>query len=262
MDNRTLSISQQAGFIARMCHRHHGIGADGVLFLENTAKADFKMRIFNADGSEAEMCGNGLRCFARFLKDKGLSSNQLSVEVTDNIYPIQMDVNTVSIKMGVPAFMEWNIPLLLDDTIYPIDLIDTGVPHAVLFVENIDAWDLTKLGPRLRHHAYFQPRGANFNLFSLTNRNQQFIRIRTFERGVEQETLACGTGAAACAIAAWKRFGWTGTIEVVVRSDDRLKLTVECIEKEIRNFSMSGPANYIFSGEIPSKLVESNPHFD
>ncbi len=189
------------GLAREICNRKFGIGADGLLILKKSKKADIRMRIFNADGSEAQMCGNGARCTALYM-------NKRNVKIETGAGMIESIVNgdNVRIKLTEPKNLKVDMPIKINDRTLHINFIDTGVPHTVIFVKDIDKIDVFGIGKRIRCHKRFKPRGTNVDFVEILNDNS--IKIRTYERGVEDETLACGTGAVAAALVAnskWSR---------------------------------------------------------
>lgn len=242
-----LSLTRSA--IRRLCHRQHGIGGDGLLLVERGELAPHRMRIFNADGGEAEMCGNGLRCVAKFLYDKGETPPPYQVEVSGNCYTADVAEDRVVLSLPSPTQFAWEIAL---DGDLLVDSIDTGVPHALIFVDALETVDVQGIGERVRYHPYFAPKGTNVDFVSLTPSGE--VRLRTYERGVEGETLACGTGAVAAALAAARRLGRTsGPIEVVVRSGERLILNFAWHNSHIERVTLSGSARKVFAGRIDIK---------
>jgi diaminopimelate epimerase len=240
----------KAQFAALYCDRRFGIGADGVLYLSRSDKADLKMRLLQPDESEAEMCGNGLRCFVRYAYDAGYIKEECIVETLAGVIAVSMgyedDTFMATIDMPAPMFDRKDIPAtgdgeyhekILDFDVYAVN---TGVPHAVAFVDNVDAVDIDKAGPVIRNHATF-PKGANANF---VQRNEDgTLRIRTFERGVEGETYSCGTGATASAVIAHK-LGMTGeTINIETKGGP----LIVSIGDKVR---MKGPAVTVFWGTI------------
>lgn len=237
VDNRLKKFSSiTPEIISHLCNRQRGIGADGLIFLENSKKANFKMRIFNSDGSEAEMCGNGIRCLARFIKDLGVEGSQFTIETMLNVLSVSVEQSYVSVEMGSPTDIRWNIAI---DS-FTAHHLDTGVPHAVIFCENSSLIDIQNLGPYIRHHSIFFPRGANANFAHIDFNNT--IHLRTFERGVENETLACGTGATATALAAAKIYNIPSPILVKVLSGETLKISFTSDQKTFSQVTLSGPA--------------------
>ena len=198
-DNRAGSIALDRNHVAQLCDRHRGIGADGVLLLENpTNRADFRMRYFNADGGEAEMCGNGARCFARFANKVGGQKTRISFETPAGVISAELKGELVTLQMTRPTDLRLNVELPLADDKKRIHFINSGVPHVVIPVAKIDDADVRGDGAAIRHHQMFSPNGTNVNFIEKRGPNE--IAIRTYERGVEDETLACGTGIVASAL--------------------------------------------------------------
>lgn len=222
--------------VPSLCHRKFGIGADGLILLQNAEQADFRMRIFNSDGSEAESCGNGLRCLMQFLVYLGMPKKPYRIATADRIVEADFFGEKISVQMGearnVKQLYIWG---------REVHFLDTGVPHAVLFVSDASRIDLMKEGAAMRHHAAFQPRGANVNFASLQN---GVIHMRTFERGLEAESLACGTGAVAVAAIAKQKHSLPNPIQVHCLGG-LLEIYIE--GQKIR---MVGPAVQVFAGTV------------
>ncbi len=194
--------------IRHLTHRRFGIGADGIILLQNDPAADFRMRIFNSDGSEAEGCGNGTRCLMQFIKDLGLPKQTCRIAVSSRILTADYRKNGIGVEMGEMR------DLRLRQTIDQMEIhsVDSGVPHAVWFVPDVDQVPIETLGPRLRYHARFAPRGTNVNVAAVQSDGS--VKVRTYERGVEGETLACGTGAVAVAYIGSHLFNWPGPVKI------------------------------------------------
>jgi diaminopimelate epimerase len=237
-------------FAASYCDRRFGIGADGVIFLMKSAKDDLRMRIFQPDESEAEMCGNGIRCLAKFAFDAGYVKGSCTIETLAGSTGVAIDSTdegfSATVTMTLPQFDRKDIPATgtgeyrerIGD--YDVSAVNTGVPHAVIVVDAVDAIDVASVAPAIRSHATF-PKGANVNFVEKTGENS--IRIRTFERGVEDETLSCGTGATASA-AVMHRLGLTGDVVEVETRGGPLTIYVRGGAK------MQGPAVTVFTGVI------------
>lgn len=241
VDNRENSFNPDARAIAKLCQRRTGIGADGIIFLEKSFRFDHKMRIFNADGSEAEMCGNGARCLLKFMRMLGIDRQKCLVETKESHIVLWDTEGTPCLAMPQPRDLQLN--LHLNHEIPPIHYLNTGVPHAVIFVNNLTDEKWMNLAPSIRHHASFEPHGANVNFVQLDAQNA--IHIRTYERGVEGETLACGTGSAAAALIASKLHHLPSPIKVFPRSQETLTITFNSSFTEV---VLSGPATLIFQG--------------
>lgn len=249
IDNRTnVFPTQDQALISRLCHRHFGIGADGLILLENSAKADFRMRIFNADGSEAEMCGNGIRCLVKFAEEMGLPIQSALIETMMEVIQTSVYQNNVQICFSSPKEIKWSHSLAVNGEKMTVHHLDTGVPHAVLFVSDLENQNHMAYAPLLRHHPDFSPRGANVNFVSFSKDNS--LRIRTYERGVEQETLACGTGAVASALAAAHLHQLESPVEVITRSQEKLVVAFEKGSCGFKKISLAGPASFIFKGQF------------
>lgn len=247
-DNRTkLFPSHNKPLIQRLCHRQAGIGADGIILLDTSSKADFSMRIFNADGSEAEMCGNGIRCLMRYLQHLNQNASQYKIETLQRLLTIAHNGPDIRVEMGKPSQIKWNIPLQIKDQHYQVHHLDTGVPHIVLFVKNIIDFDLSHIGPIIRHHSLFSPKGTNVNIVQVES---DHLKIRTYERGVEAETLACGTGATAAALAAAHQYKLKSPIIVQTALQDELTIGFQLKDEQFSAVTMSGPAHRTYQGTV------------
>ncbi len=192
-------IGRLPEFSRRICDRKFGAGADGLLLLERSGCADFKMRIFNSDGSEAEMCGNGSRCFAMYaaglLKKKNAD---LKIQTLAGLLQAQVRGDQVKVNLTPPKDLKLNIPVTVDGRKLRVDFVNTGVPHTVVFAHGLPSLEIVGLGRKIRNHKAFAPKGTNVNFVEVTG--EHFVSVRTYERGVEDETLACGTGSVASAL--------------------------------------------------------------
>ena len=167
IDNRTNAFPYNSQVIARLCRRPDGVGADGLILLEESQHADYKMRIFNADGGEAEMCGNGLRCLKKFALELGITAPLLQVETMERTLQIEMVGESVKTSMGDPTDVQMNILLPMDSQKVIVHYLNTGVPHAIHFVEDVQKVSVRLLGPEIRYHPLFQPKGANANFVQI-----------------------------------------------------------------------------------------------
>lgn len=254
IDNRIphISATPPRAAVAALCHRHLGIGADGLILLENSRQADFRMRIFNADGGEAEMCGNGIRCLAHYLHAQGTKRDPLVIETMHTLIPtsLQGDLQggLIRVNMPPPRDFQLNLALTAGAEFISMHYLDTGVPHAVIFVEDLDTDRLLPLAPGLRFHPHFHAKGTNVNLARLLSANA--IGVRTFERGVEKETLACGTGAVAVALSAAQLHDMASPIAIHTRSKDILQISFNKQGMQFSDVSLTGPAVKTFHGEV------------
>jgi diaminopimelate epimerase len=248
--NLVIPDEMKGQFAASYCDRRFGIGADGVIYLMRSEKNDLRMRLLQPDESEAEMCGNGIRCLAKAASDAGYVKDSCTVETPAGPIGVAME-NTedgflATVTMTPPQFDRKDIPATGEGEYrerigdFEVFAVNTGVPHAVIMVDAVDAVDVEAVAPAIRRHASF-PKGANVNFVEKTGENS--IRIRTFERGVEEETLSCGTGATASAAVAHRR-GLVGeTVEVETRGGP---LTIYLQD----GAKMKGPATTVFTGKI------------
>lgn len=200
IDNRE-KIVNEAGLsdmIEKVCRRKMSVGADGFILVEKSHQVDFAWRFFNSDGKLAEMCGNGARCAARFAFLNGIAGKQMSFKTDAGIIEASITDQRVKLKMPDPKDIETDFTIELQKGSLSISSVNTGVPHVVVVTDKLDRVDLINQGREIRYHKTFAPAGTNANFISLQDDGS--IRIRTYERGVEDETLACGTGSVAGAI--------------------------------------------------------------
>ena len=248
--------------VEEICRRGFSVGADGVIFVTpaSTEDADIRFRIFNSDGSEAEMCGNGIRCFAKYVYENEIfRGDEILVETLGGIKEIDLDVEGLevrasSVDMGVPTFKTSDIPMISDKEEFldselivdgkPIKMtvVNVGNPHAVIFTENIENIDLNEIGPLIENHPAF-PQKTNVHFVNIINRNE--IEMITWERGAGF-TLACGTGATSSVIAGFKLGKLDEEVEVHLPGGELLIIVYEMGE-EIRIF-MEGEAVLVFDG--------------
>lgn len=239
--------SSKLGELAKkMCDRKFGIGADGLLVIEKSKKADFTMRIFNPDGSEPTMCGNGARCAALF-KGKG----RVKFETKAGILEVQVTGDMVKLKMTEPKDLWPNIDLSIGTQFYKVHYINTGVPHAVFFVGNVDTINVKEVGKQIRFHKHFHPEGTNADFAQASGVNT--IRVRTYERGVEDETLACGTGSVASALlSCYLKLTKKSPVSVGTKSGEVLKVYFDYAEKSAKdkftNVWLEGSARVVYEG--------------
>ena len=235
-------------FIRKACRRRISVGADGLILIEPSKKADFKWRFYNADGSEAEMCGNGGRCVARFAYLKGIAGPSLTFETLAGILSAQVIGERVKLELTKPFGLKLDETLLLDGEEKIFSSINTGVPHAVLFVEDLEALDILRLGRAIRYHSAFAPNGTNADFVRLEKNSQ--LSVRTYERGVEDETLACGTGVVASALIAGFKGMVKSPVSVRTMGGEVLLVHFETEGKEVKRVLFEGDVHIIYEAEM------------
>ncbi len=244
-DNRRSNLKNGSEISMSICARTTGIGADGLIFIEKSKKADFKMRIFNPDGSEAEMCGNGIRCAALYKAKKNAC-----IETLAGFLNAQIQDDGIKVKMTDPKDLQLNVNLDIDGRVYQVNYVNTGVPHTIYFVEDLESTNVRMLGRLIRYHRQFEPEGTNVDFEKILETD--VIGIRTYERGVEAETLACGTGSVASALIYHHKFvGTEGTYMVNVRTkgDEILKVYFDYRNGGFKNVWLKGKAQVVYKGE-------------
>lgn len=236
-------------FARLVCRRRFSVGADGIIFIEPSDIADFKWAFFNADGSEAEMCGNGARCAARFAYMHGIAPAHMRFETVAGIIEANVSDVKVSILMTEPKDFRLNRTVRLNDRTVALHSVDTGVPHAVVFVDDYDGLDVPATGRAIRFHPDFMPAGTNVNF--VRQLENGMLQVRTYERGVENETLACGTGAAASALIAAVLGQAEAPVDIVTSGGGRLSILFDLREgPAAANVFLKGPAHIIYTGEM------------
>ncbi|MCM8787102.1 MAG: diaminopimelate epimerase [Candidatus Omnitrophica bacterium] len=234
-----------ANLAKKICERKFGIGADGLLVI-GTEKNSLRMRIFNSDGSEAQMCGNGARCAAYFLSKK-LKIKNLKIKTAAGIISASVNKNKVRLKLTQPKELNLDIPIRVNNRLLKVNFINTGVPHTVIFVEGLEKIDVFNLGRLIRHHRYFKPEGTNVDFVEVLWDN--FINLRTYERGVEDETLACGTGAVAASIITSYKLGKNVKyFKVLTKGGEILKVYFKKEEDRIYDVWLEGSVKVICEG--------------
>lgn len=255
IDHRKPLIPKElmAEFARRVCRRKFSVGADGLFLIEPSEKVDFKWRFFNADGSEAEMCGNGARCVARFAYMHGIAAARMQFETLAGIIDATVADTLVTIRMTSPHSFRFDRQVEVEGQMLMVHSVDTGVPHAVIFVDDIQATDVIGLGRQLRHHPVFAPAGTNVNF---VGRSADGLAIRTYERGVEDETMACGTGVVAGALIAAAK-GMADSPVAMVTSGG-IALTVQFTGSKgeaVDQVLLKGPAHLIYKGELTAEAL-------
>jgi diaminopimelate epimerase len=230
-----------------LCTRKKSIGADGLLVYESSETSDFKMRIFNPDGQEVNMCGNGSRCILLYA-DKKISKDSYLIETKAGQLEGQMENGNPKIKLTDPYNLKLNFDLEVDNKSLKANFINTGVAHVVCFVDNLEDYDVKNIGRKVRYHKDFQPKGTNANFVKVENENT--ISIRTYERGVEDETLSCGTGAAASTIITAQLNNMSSPITVKTQSGEILKIHFKKEDNNYKDVYLEGKCNIVYEGKV------------
>ena len=257
IDNRRGTVTEPVAFARVVCDRRRGVGADGLLLLENSNRSDFQMKYYNADGTYGGMCGNGGRCISRFAYLKEIvASEEIKFDALDHVYRAQLIKDKVKLTMKNPSDIRLNEMLPMDGLNLISHYIDTGSPHCVIFLDQnkdirgtLRDLDVYGIGKTIRYHKSFSPNGTNVNFVERVDSNT--IHIRTYERGVEAETLACGTGSIASAIMA-NQIGGVGA-PVVVQTQGGESLQVDFQNRGMSVYeevSLLGSAHVTFAGAI------------
>lgn len=252
--SRTIPEEMQPEFASRVCRRMFSVGADGVILIEDSESADFRWQFYNSDGSVAEMCGNGARCAARFAFRNGIAGRRMSFETIAGIIEAEVcEDDSVRIRMTDPFDFRDGLKILLGEEEKDITFINTGVPHVVVFVEK-ECMQVKQWGREIRFHSLFRPQGTNVNFVTLLDTGE--ILARTYERGVEDETRACGTGAVASAVIASIKKNAASPLVVVTSGGDRLTIEFELKEKgRVENVFLTGPARIVYQGELSAESL-------
>lgn len=255
IDNRLDKIDGNnfSSVVREICDRKFGVGADGVILLENSKKADFKMRYFNADGGEVSMCGNGSRCVSYFAKIlEVVKKNKGSFETLAGIIHFELKPKSVKILLSEPKDLKLDFPLKVEKKEFNVSFINTGVPHVVVFVSDIEKVDVEKIGRMIRHHREFAPEGTNANFVYIKDRSN--LIVRTYERGVEGETLACGTGVTASAIISGLKGLVDSPVKCLTRGGDVLMVSFaknpDDLLSPVSAVYLEGPVKSVFTGQI------------
>lgn len=248
IDNRDLSLNagDLPSFARKVCERKISVGADGLFLIEPSKVADFKWQFFNSDGSVAEMCGNGSRCVARYAYLKGIAPKKMSFETLAGLISAEVNDDVVKVRLTDPSILKPGIKIDINSKEFILDCIDTGVPHAICFVDNMENCAVVEDGRKIRRHEYFQPRGTNANFVSVIDRHK--IRVRTYERGVEDETLACGTGDVAAVLAAAQRGLVESPVDVIVQSGETLRVYFSRKNESFVEIYLEGPVKIVYQG--------------
>lgn len=250
IDNRqgVISAGQAAAFARKLCSRQMSVGADGLILVELSDQADFKWRFHNSDGSVAEMCGNGARCAARYAYMHGIAGQKMCFETVAGMIRAQVNEDRVKIEMTPPTDFAPSHTVDVAGDALNVAKINTGVPHAAIAVDNVETVDVVNLGRKIRYHGAFSPAGTNANFYSF--RPDGVIVNRTYERGVEDETLACGTGCVAVALVSAREKEAVSPVTVIPKSGEALTIHFNVQEDRFSDVFLEGNARIICKGEL------------
>jgi diaminopimelate epimerase len=247
VDNRDESLAVAKPALAHaLCLRHEGVGADGLLILGKSVHADFAMEYFNADGSAGAMCGNGGRCIARYAFLHGIAGPKVRFETLGDLYEAEVAGEVVRLRMRDPSAISMLPPLHAEGQEFKGFQVDTGAPHAVFFCDQLEELDVELVGRAIRRSPVLAPAGANIDFVAVQGKSN--LSLRTYERGVEAETLACGTGAIASALVAHTEQGSTSPVHVNVRSGEELVVQFKISESSYTDVILQGNATLCYSG--------------
>jgi diaminopimelate epimerase len=250
VDNRGGSVDEEnvARLVASICRRKLSVGADGMILIEESDRADFKWRYFNADGGEVEMCGNGGRCAARLAYLKGIAGPRLSFETMSGVIRAEVTGERVKLEMPESTIAELDYLLKVEEETLTVSSITVGVPHVVIWVTDVEASPVFKAGRAIRNHERYAPAGTNVNF--VKQLDDGTFAIRTYERGVEDETLACGTGSVGTALIAATKGMTTSPAVLHTRGGEDLKVYFEKSGESFSGVFLEGEARVIYEGKL------------
>ncbi|MFH1799766.1 MAG: diaminopimelate epimerase [Candidatus Omnitrophota bacterium] len=248
VDNRRGVVKDAIAFAREVCRPHQGVGADGVLLFESSKKANFKMRVLNLDGSEPAACGNGFRCIALYAHDILKYSSRMNFESGSGLIEAEVGSgDNVKVQLMKPRVFEMEGVLEVRKHSLHYAFLDTGVPHVVIFVEGLEKTEVFQTGKDVRNHARFQPFGTNVNFVEVKSKKE--ITVRSYERGVENETLACGTGSTASAVVSVLKGYVEPPVHVLTKSGEKLRIDMRRKGSEITKVFLEGKAQFVYRGE-------------
>jgi diaminopimelate epimerase len=250
IDNRRSVVDEDRlkNLIVSVCRRKMSAGADGFILIEDSDSVDFKWRFYNSDGSRPEMCGNGARCAARFAFLNNIAAKTLAFETDAGVVAAEIIGDRAKVKMPDPSQFKIDFTIELTDGPGTLSSVNTGVPHVILETAKLDDVDVFNQGREIRYHKRFAPDGTNVNFAAVLEENR--ITIRTYERGVEDETLACGTGSIAAALVLAAKNGWQSPVNVRTRSGITLTIHFTPSDNGFRDVYLEGDARVIYRGEL------------
>jgi diaminopimelate epimerase len=248
IDNRDglFAVGDVVAFVNSVCERKVSVGADGLILIERSDRADFRWRFFNADGSEVEMCGNGGRCAARFAYLSGIAKEKLSFETVAGIIDAEVRGDVVKLRLTDPRGLIVDDRIQIDNQEISVDSVNTGVPHVVHFVRDLESFDVFNTGRAIRYHDHYRPAGTNANFATVIDGHT--LRVRTYERGVEDETLACGTGSVASALIAARKGLVESPVDVRVQSGELLRIHFTATKNGFEQVYLEGKVKVVYQG--------------
>ncbi|MBU2499625.1 MAG: diaminopimelate epimerase [Proteobacteria bacterium] len=255
IDNRDGQIAEadMGRLVQKVCRRRESVGADGLIFVMESARYDFAWKYFNADGGEAEMCGNGGRCVARFAFLNGIAGAEMTFETLAGPISAEVSGRNVKLLMPKPHGLKLDIGLAHQEGWKSVDFINTGVPHVVVQVGALAEHPVVEQGRAVRYHAMFSPAGTNADFIRVTGPDS--IELRTYERGVEDETLACGTGAMASALVAAARGMVTSPVKVKTRGGEELNIHFEKDERVFSKVWLEGNTSLVYQARLHEEAL-------
>lgn len=256
IDNRSSRLAAVEEFTRRICTPHLSVGADGLILIEQSDRASVRMIYYNADGSRADFCANGTRCAARFALLAGIASHRMTIETDAGIMPAQVDEHgMVALSIAAPADVQLARPLRVGDRVVQGTSLTVGVPHYVIFLRD-ELWsvDIVPLGRAIRNHPDLRPQGANVNFVLI--RDPHSIDVRTYERGVEAETLSCGSGVVASVSSSALFDKVASPVNVLTRSGIRFEVSFVRENGRIRDLRLKGDARVVYRGSMTAETIE------
>lgn len=247
--------NEMSAFARAVCRRKFSAGADGLILIEDSEEADFRWQFYNGDGSEAEMCGNGARCAARFAHSKNIAPATMSFATVAGLIRAEVTDHAVKIEMTPPFGLALDQKIVLGGAPRRVDSLNTGVPHAVCFVEDNASTPVQEWGSAIRFHEMFMPAGTNANFVEI--KGTDALYVRTYERGVEGETMACGTGAVAAAIIAAIKGRVQAPVKVTTSGGEELVIHfILQSDRTVKGVYLEGPAHVIYEGLLQPEAMK------
>jgi diaminopimelate epimerase len=255
IDNRREVVPRRKmpAFVKSVCRRGLSVGADGVIFIQKSRAADFRWHYYNADGGEAEMCGNGSRCAARFAVMRKIAPKRMAFETLAGVIHADVGPKGVTVELPVPTDLRLNFAIDLGVKSYQAHFVNTGVPHTVVFVDDAESIDVHQTGQAIRYHRMFAPAGTNANFVAVDGPNR--LTIRTYERGVEGETLACGTGAVAAAVLAGLLGKVKSPVTLRTRGGPPLGVSFTLDGQRVTSVTLTGEARLVYEGSLTQEAL-------